>query len=135
MNRNEGIADFVVRCVWLVFALVMWIIAFNMFKQSTNSDDYLMIGFMCLIPMALPTLRFIWRVVRGAGNIGAQTWDVGITASGHIYASNHRFLYSVIALVVVVAVCLAGGLFILPVYWIYFAICTAIVGFRVFGHR
>lgn len=135
MTKKQGITVFVVYCLWIVFALVMWIVALGKYNDPNLSGDGSNLwtaGLYCLIPIVFPVIRFILRAVRGAGNYGAQVWDFSISDTGRIYASNHRILYSVIALIFAVALVVAFGIFVLPVYWAYIVFLTIRFGIRVF---
>ncbi len=131
-ERQRGIRTFIIRIIWLVVALVVWIVSLNMMLNASNSENQIMYSGICCIPMILPIGRFVLNLTRNAGNAGAAYWDVDITTSGHLYIHNHRFLWAAVAFVISVALCVVFGIFILPVYWLYFAVCTVIMGFRLF---
>lgn len=135
MTKKQGITVFVVYCLWIVFALVMWIVALGKYndpKLMSDGSNMWTAGLYCLIPIAFPVIRFILRAVRGAGNYGARVWDISISDTGRIYASNHRVLYSVIALIIAIALVVAVGIFVLPIYWAYIVFLTIRFGIRVF---
>ncbi|MDY5440668.1 MAG: hypothetical protein SPG64_00345 [Candidatus Enteromonas sp.] len=132
MVDKKGLAVFIVRCAWLLLALIIWIVALNMVLSSSYSDSFAAAGFLCLIPMALPVIRFIIRAVRGAANAGSNVYDVNVTSYGHVTVTNNSWWYGLIALLIVSVLTVFCGIFILPVYWVYFAICTVIVGIRLF---
>jgi len=82
--------------------------------------------------MAVPVIKFIIGVVRGTSNAGANVWDIEISMSGYIHASNRRFLYGIISLILIILVVIYLGLFILPLYWLYYVVVTVIMGFNIF---
>ena len=135
MVDKKGLFVFITRCVWLLFALIIWIVALNVVLTDGYSENFAAAGFMCLIPMALPVIRFIIRCVRGAAATGSNVYDVSITSYGHVTVTNNSWWYGLIALLVVSALTVLCGLFILPVYWIYFAICTVILAVRIFRRQ
>ena len=124
---------FIIRCIWITIALVVWIIALNIFlKGSSDGSSYWTAGLICLIPMAFPVIRFILRMTGAAAEAGSHYWDVDITSNGHIYVSNHRFLWGFVTFIIVTALTVLVGVFILPAYWLYFVVCTVIMAFRIF---
>lgn len=132
MIDKKGLTIFIARCLWLLIALIIWIIALNYLLEGGYSDNFAPAGFMCLIPMALPVIRFIIRAVRGAADAGSNVYDVSITSYGDVSVTNNSWWYGLLALIFVSVITVFAGVFILPVYWLYFAVCTVILAVRLF---
>lgn len=131
MNK-QALAIFIIRCVWIIAALVIWIIALNTFLHPKGDYAYVNSGLLCLIPMAFPVIRFILRITGVMGNIGSQYYDVDITSSGRIVVHNHRFMWAFVTFIIVTAITIFAGIFILPFYWLYVVYCTTVMGIRLF---
>ena len=125
--EGKDMAMFIIRVIWLIAALVVWIIALVMvLNPQGESADYAWwaAGGLCCIPILFPVLRFVFRLTRGGAAAGSTVWDVGITESGRVYASNHAFSYGLITFIIAIALVVVAGLIVLPIYWIYTLIMT-----------
>ncbi len=131
MIDRRGLTLFIIRCIWIVGSLILFIICLNKLLASTT-DDYFLWSGLCLIPMLFPVGRFVMGIARGAGNVGSNYYDVDITTSGRLYVHNHRFSWAAISFVIAVVLCFVAGIFILPIYWLYFVVCTIIMAVRLF---
>ncbi len=128
--RGTPLYIFIARCVWLVFALVMWIVALNRLTSAGNDSAYIEGCLFCLIPMLLPVARFFIRRIRGAAAIGSQYWDVTITDYGRLNFTNRAWYYGFIAALIWGIVIFAGGIIILPFYWFYILYTTVMIPIR-----
>ena len=128
MSENPRVY-FVIRCVWIVFALVLWIVALNMVTQTTDESAWFMAGLICLIPIAWPVIKFILRAAGVGFAVGASRWDIDLT-NGRIY--NHGLGGGLIVGLIAVILCIVAGLVILPIYWIIYAIGTTKLGIECF---
>ena len=129
--RGKALTVFIIKIAWLVAALVIWIIALNMFTQSGLAEQWFLSGLLCLIPMAWPVIKFLYRTTVGAAAVGASRWDIDITSSGRLYAHNHAFGYGLIALFLIGGITVLAGLIILPIYWCYMLFTTIMIPVRI----
>ena len=63
---------------------------------------------------------------------GSNVYDVSITSYGDVSVTNNSWWYGLLALIFVSVITVFAGVFILPVYWLYFAVCTVILAVRLF---
>lgn len=112
--------QFIFNCIWLVLALVIWIIALVMFVNSEEDGfvSWLASGGLCLIPILLPFFRFLINMIRNGSFKGSQTYDVNYSY-GHVTFSNRRFLYGFLYLLLGILLGLFAGLIVLPIYFFY----------------
>lgn len=132
---NLGTKDmimFILRVIWLVIALVIWIVALN-FAQSGSESAWWEAGGLCVIPILFPILRFIWGAIKGGAATGSTVWDIDITSSGRVYATNHAWSYGLLAGLFAIVLAVVAGLIILPIYWLYIFITTLIVFIKNFN--
>ena len=120
-SKTKLLTLFIAHCVWLTLALVIWIISLVGYLNATGNDTtsaWFASGAICLIPMLLPFFRFVINMARSGGNKGANTYDIDISYN-RINVSNRRWLYTIIYLVVAVALGILAGLIVLPIYFCY----------------
>lgn len=120
-DKKKLLTVFVLHCVWLVLALVIWILALVGYLNASGNDSssaWFSSGAICLIPMLLPFIRFVINMARSGGNKGANTYDIDISYN-HINVSNRRWLYTLIYLVIAIALGILAGLIVLPIYFCY----------------
>ena len=128
MIDQNGLIKFILRCVWLTFALIVWIIALNMFIN--NTEEYWVANLLALLPIAWPVIKFIGRAFGAGWAVGRNEYDINweygtITNRGWKVA-----LFTGIAAIIIV---ILVGVFILPVYWLWYAFITvrmALILFR-----
>ena len=128
MTENPRVY-FVIRCVWLAFALILWIVALNMVTKASDESAWFMAGLICLIPIAWPVIKFILRAAGVGFAVGASRWDIDFT-NGHIY--NHGLSGGLIVGLIAVVLCIVAGLIILPIYWVIYAVGTTKLGIECF---
>lgn len=134
---NEDITKarvmFVIRCVWIVFALVIWIIALNaVLNPNIHSDTagvWFEAGFLCLIPIIWPVIKFILRAAGVGFAVGSSQWDIDFS-NGRIY--NHGIGGAIITGIIAVVLAIFAGLIILPIYWIIYVVGTVKLGIYAF---
>ncbi len=130
--QGKALYTFIARCVWLVIGLVFWIIALVWVTNNDLNDGWwFYAGLMCLVPMGWPVIKFLYRATAGAAAVGRSRWDVDITSSGNFYVHNHAFGYGLITLLIVSALTVLAGLFILPIYWLYMLYATIMIPVRI----
>ena len=124
--EGKDLFIFILRVIWLLAALGIWIYALVSVLNPTsdNGSEWWIAGLICCIPIAFPVIKFIFRLTRGGARAGSTVWDVGVTDSGRIYASNHAFSYGLVAFIVAIALVVVAGLIVLPIYWLYILVIT-----------
>ena len=132
-DRAKAITLFIIRCAWLLIALIIWIIALNTaINPPSNSDSsgvWFECGFLCLIPIAWPVIKFILRAAGVGFAVGSSRWDIDFT-NGRIY--NHGIGGALIVGIIAVVLVIMAGLIILPIYWIFYAFGTLKMGLEIF---
>ena len=120
---------FVIRCIWIIFALVIWIIALNaVLNPASHSDTsgvWFEAGFLCLIPIIWPVLKFILRAAGVGFAVGSSQWDIDFS-NGRIY--NHGIGGAIITGIIAIVLVVFAGLVILPIYWVIYVIGTIKLG-------
>lgn len=123
--QGKDLLMFIVRVIWIIAALVIWIIALNMVFDINNIEhNWWLSGLLCCIPIILPIGRFIIRMTRKGHNAGSSIWDVDISSSGHVNITNRGFLWGLIFFLIAFALSVSAGIVVLPIYWIYILITT-----------
>ena len=132
MRDPKLITMFIIRCVWHVVALIIWIIALNIFANQNGNDTsstYFGAMALCLIPIAWPIIRFIGRAFGAGYAAGRNSWDIDFT-NGRVY--NRGPKVAIIVAIIAILLCIGFGLFILPIYWVWFAVGTVRLGIEAF---
>ena len=124
---KKALAYFIIRCVWHVFALVIWIIALNIAIQ--NTETWIGACTLCLIPIALPIVRFIGRAFGAGWATGSTQYEID-WSNGRIY--NRGWKVALIVGIIAIICCVLFGIVILPAYWIYAAYVTIRCGIDTF---
>ena len=131
MNK-QGLPYFIIRCVWLVFALVMWIIALNVVINPGDDAKWFLACFLCLIPIALPIMRFILRAFGVGWAAGSNEYEIDFS-NGRIY--NRGWKVALIVGIIAIIAVIVFGIVILPIYWLYAVYVTVRLGIDVFRRQ
>ena len=105
------------KSIWIVFAIVMFIIGYVNYKSSENADmgAYFTFGLICSIPI----IGFAFRLIRYATNTGKESGSQEITitqTSSYTYSVHDNSGWgSLIGFFIGVVVSLAIGPFALPI--------------------
>lgn len=127
---KTNLTTFIIRCLWMTFALVIWIIALNMILGNNGtSDNYIYACLLTLIPIAWPIIKFVLKAAGVGVAVGSTRWDIDFS-NGRIY--NHGLRGGLIVGIIAIILCVVGGIFILPIYWIYYSVGTIRLGIETF---
>ncbi len=129
---KKAVTYFVIRCVWHVIALIIWIIALNVAINSAQNGGWFMACVLCLIPITLPIVRFIARAFGAGWATGSNQYEID-WGSGRIY--NRGWKVALITGIVAIIACVVLGIVILPIYWFYAAYVTTRLGIDTFRRQ
>lgn len=118
MDKKRFILFLVMRGIWFVLAGVIWGIALaNFIKNKDQSGSWFAWSSLCLIPILLPFLRFLFNMITIGRQKGYNTYDVSVSGN-RAYISNHPFMYGLIYLAVGILLGVLAGLVVLPIYFL-----------------
>ena len=136
-SKAPSIAGFVFKCIWLTFALVMWIIGLVIFLQNLNSDffaGWFIFGALCIVPILGDVLPLVfWVGVSGAIE-SAFRFDIEVTETS-VTATNHPVRGFILGLIGgIIGALLIGPVWLL-VRIIIYVITTVKYAIFLFGSR
>ncbi len=119
MDKKKFIFGLVLRGLWFVLAGVIWGIALaNFIANKDESGSWFAWSSLCLIPILLPFLRFLYNMIVMGRQKGYNTYDVSVSGNRATIA-NHPFKYGLIYLAVGILLGVLAGLVVLPIYFLY----------------
>ncbi len=124
MYRNKfeiySIAGLVFTSIWLVIALLFFFFGLAMFissKEESVIQAWFIWGLFCVIPVIIPTLKFVFGMTRDNAREGERHVTYTIT-SDSITSSNDGCLYGIIGFVLSAAAAVAAGPIVLGFYMV-----------------